>query len=270
MAGLTKPLPDLGAWVRYLAQAEIPVFAATAAALEELRPTDDALMEKIAPARLGAVIEADPLMTIKLMAHVATRRKHMDNALPETVLSLVVLTGIAPFFRQFGAQPTVEDRLQEHPEALSAVQALYLRSERAGRFALAFAVHRADPDAAVIRQSACLQDFAEMLVWCHAPELMLQVRAAQRAHPTLRSSHIQPEVLNVELEKLRQALLQHWHMPDLHTRSVQLASRLARHTEQGWGNPALPDDIQDIAQLLHATPRVALAYVKKVDGSADA
>lgn len=265
MAALTTPLKDLVAWVKHFAQADIPVFSSTAVALEELRPTEDELLEKLAPARLSAVIEADPLMTIKLMAHVVARRKHMDNTLPETVLSLVVLTGIAPFFRQFGPQATVEACLQDHPEALAAVQTLHQRSERAGRFALAFAVHRADPDAAVIRQSACLQDFTEMLMWCHAPTLMLKIRAAQQTDPTLRSAHIQQEVLNVELSKLRQALLQHWHIPDLHTRSVQLASRLARHTEHGWDNPAVPDDIQEIAQLLHATPRVALAYVKKAD-----
>jgi hypothetical protein len=48
-------------------------------------------------------------------------------------------------------------------------------------------------------------------------------------------------------------------------RNVVLAVRLARHTSEGWNNPAIPDDIDEIAQLLNATPRVALAFVRKID-----
>ena len=33
-------------------------------------------------------------------------------------------------------------------------------------------------------------------------------------------------------------------------RTVQLAVRVARHTTHGWDNPALPEDLQAIADLL--------------------
>jgi hypothetical protein len=33
----------------------------------------------------------------------------------------------------------------------------------------------------------------------------------------------------------------------------------------GWDDAALPDDIDAIAKLLNAAPRVALAFAKKVD-----
>jgi len=48
-------------------------------------------------------------------------------------------------------------------------------------------------------------------------------------------------------------------------RNVVLAVRLARHSAHGWDNPALPDDMDDIAQLLNASPRVALAFLHKID-----
>lgn len=267
MAGfLAQPFRDVDAWVRHLAAGDIPVFADTAEALEALRPADEDLSEELSPARVAEVVDADPLLTVKLMAHVGSRkRRRDDSALPETVLSMLVLTGVAPFFRYFGPQQVVETWLVDHPLALQALAGLRRRSERAGRFALAFAVHRADPDAPVIRQAACLQDFPAMMLWCHAPELMLKIRAAQQADPQLRSAQAQRSILNVTLEDLRLALLERWQVPDLHTHSVQLAARLARHTERGWDNPAVPDDIDDIAQLLNATPRVALAYVKKAD-----
>ena len=34
-------------------------------------------------------------------------------------------------------------------------------------------------------------------------------------------------------------------------RTVALAVRLARHTAQGWANPAIPDDVQELAALLN-------------------
>ena len=51
-------------------------------------------------------------------------------------------------------------------------------------------------------------------------------------------------------------------------RNVVLAVRLARHTAQGWDNPAVPDDIDDIAKLLNVSPPVALAYVHRIDDAA--
>ena len=133
-------------------------------------------------------------------------------------------------------------------------------------------------DAGVIHLAAMLHDFAEMLMWCHAPTLELKIRAAQRADPTLRTASIQRSVLNIELDDLRQALMKMCRLPELlvrlsdgrhpdhaNVRNVVLAVRLARHTMHGWDNAALPDDIDDIAALLNASPRVTLAFLHKID-----
>ena len=50
-------------------------------------------------------------------------------------------------------------------------------------------------------------------------------------------------------------------------RIVVLAVRLARHTMHGWDNPALPDDIEDIAKLLNSVPRVTMSFVRKIDST---
>jgi len=273
-AYLTEPLPDLVAWTRYFRESEIPVLHETAVAIEALREKEN----DVSPGELGEVIDADPLMTIKFMAHVAGKRRSGSSTETETVTSSLVLNGILPFFRSFGPQPTIEDRLADQPEALAALQELLMRGRRAGHFALAFAVHRGDTDAAVIHQAAFLHDFADMLMWCHAPTLQLKIREAQLADSTLRSAVIQTAVLNIDMADLRQELLRIWRLPELLVRisdgkhphhpnvlNVTLASRLARHTMRGWDNAAIPDDVEDIARLLNATPRVALSFLKKVD-----
>ena len=172
------------------------------------------------------------------------------------------MLGITPFFRDFGPQPTLEDTLAGNSPALLGLRQVMRRAHRAARFALAFAVHRQDHDAAVIHEAALLHDFAEMLLWAHAPALALDIARLQQATPDLRSADAQRMRLNVELADLQQALLKNWRLPSLlvqitddrashlaQVRNVQLAMRVARHTARGWDNPALPDDVDDIAHL---------------------
>jgi HD-like signal output (HDOD) protein len=217
-------------------------------------------------------------MTIKVMADVAARRRSGDVTETETVTTALVMSGVAPFFRHFGVQPTVQDQLFDQPLALQGLMALLARTQRAAHFAMAFAVHRGDTDAAVIHQAAILHDFAEMLMWCHAPTFQLEIIAMQKANPTLRTAALQRFVYNVDLDDLGQALMKLWHLPALlvricdgkhpehpSVRNVVLAARLARHIAQGWDNPAVPDDVQEIAKLLNAPVRVALAFLHKVD-----
>ncbi len=273
-AYLAAPLADLEAWTRYFRDAEIPVLKKTAQALELLRADED----NVDASQLGGTIEVDPLMSLKLLAHVAGKRRAGTFTETESVTTSLVMTGISPFFRDFGPQPTVEDRLHDQPLALEGLRALLRRADRAAQFAMGFAIHRADEDVGVIRLAAFLHDFAEMLMWCHAPTLQQRIMEAQRADPSLRTATVQRSVLNIETDDLRQTLMKLWHLPELLVRisddrhadqpivrNVVLAVRLARHTMQGWDNPAVPDDIEDIAKLLNAAPRVALAYVHKID-----
>ena len=273
-AYLAAPLADIGAWTRYFRDAAIPVLAKTAQALELLRADEDNVDANL----LGATIEVDPLMSLKLLAYVAGKRHADTSTETESVTASLVMTGISPFFREFGRQPTVEDRLHDQPQALEGLRTVLRRAERAAQFATGFAVHRADEDVGVIRLAAFLHDFAEMLMWCHAPTLQLRIMNAQRADPTLRTAAVQRSVLNIETDDLRQTLMKLWHLPELLVRisddrhadqaivrNVVLAVRLARHTMQGWDNPAIPDDVEDIAKLLNAAPRVALAYLHKID-----
>ncbi len=270
---LTQPQRDLAAWTAHFRDAEIPVLAQTADALEALRANED----KVDANGIGETIASDPLMTLKVLAYASAHRSERVVTDVETVTSALVLMGISPFFAAFGPQPTVEDRLAGEPEALQGLTDTLRRAHRGANFALGFAVHRMDHDAAVIHAAALLHDFAEMLLWCHAPVLALRIRAAQRADPTLRSSAAQRALLNIELADLQQALMKAWRLPELlirisddrhadnpSVRSVALALRLARHTAHGWDNPAIPDDVADIAQLLNLSQEATLQLVREI------
>lgn len=281
---LTRPLSDLTAWTASFRDAVIPVQRATAEELALLAEAEERRGDVDAH-RLADPVERDPLMALKLLATVAQARRardpHEQRASPETVTGALVMMGIGPFFRAFGSLPTVEELLADQPEALAGLQRVIRRAHRAANFVLGFAVHRMDDDAAVLQLAALLHDFAEMLLWCHAPTLALEIERRQQADPALRSATVQRELLHIELPALQQALMRAWALPELlvritddskaehpQVRSVLLAIRLARHTQDsagGWDNAAVPDDVADVARLLNLSPGAAHQLLLDID-----
>lgn len=277
---LNRAERDVAAWARRFDPLALPVLAETARLLEEWRANEDAVDAHL----LSQAIVRDPLMTLKLFAQVArvTRRRSWDDARgdAETVTAALVMLGIGPFFRHFGPQPVAEDWLRQTPGAYDGFMAVLNRSHRAAAFALAFAVHRLDHDAAVLHEAALLHDFAELLLWLHAPALAMAVAQRLRAQPGLRSAQAQRDCLNIELPELQHALMEAWRLPSLlvritddrqvadpQVRNVLLAIRVARHSAQGWADPALPDDVRDIGALLQLGDEPVRRLLHEIDAS---
>jgi len=274
---ITRAPGDVAGWAALFDAASLPVLDDTARAVAALRDNEDAVDARL----LAETVAADPLLTLKLMAHVARLRRHRDadsRGDPETVTAALVLLGIGPFFRAFADPPTVEQHLGGRPAALAGFREVLRRSHRAANFALGFAVHRMDHDAPVIHEAALLHDFAEMLLWLRAPDLAETIAARQSADPSLRSACVQREVLNIELPDLQHALMLAWRLPPLlvrisddrhadsdQVRNVLLAIRVARHSARGWDNAALPDDVADVAALLHLGDGPALRLLRELD-----
>jgi HD-like signal output (HDOD) protein len=277
-AFLTRAPRDLAAWVALFNPTELPILAASAQELEELRKNEDAVDAHW----LAEIIGADPMFTLKVLSHVARLRRGRDGSEAETITEALVMLGISPFFKTFGPQATVESLLDSSPVGMDGFGRVLRRSRRAARFAMGFAVHRMDYDAPVIHEAALLHDFAELLLWVRAPDLAEAMRQRQIGDPALRSTAIQRELLHIELDDLEHALMQAWHLPSLlvritdehstnvtpQMRNVQLAIRLARHSAQGWDNAALPDDFRDIGQLLNLSTDAAQRLVREIDAEA--
>lgn len=265
---------DVAGWVRVFTSVEIPVLSSTAAAVEELRAMQDVIDART----VAEEVAGDPLMSLKVMAFAAQLLRHRRNNDAETVREALVLIGIHPFFSSFGPQSSIETYLADQPDALEGLKAVLTRAERAGHFAAHMALHRQDHDAEVIYLATLLHDFAEMLLWLSAPELAREMRLRQQEDRTLRSATVQRLCLHVTLAEIQHALMHTWHLPDLlvritddrhamsaQVRNVLLAVRLARHTSEGWDNPAVPDDVNDIAHLLTLSPATALDWLQSLE-----
>jgi HD-like signal output (HDOD) protein len=272
---IEQPPRDLAGWAALFRPQALPVLAISAATLDELRDHEDTVDAHM----LSETVAADPLLTLRLLAHVGHLLRNREGTEVETVTAALVMMGIPPFFRHFGSFDVAEEQLADLPEALEGFMAVLRRSHRAARFALGFAVHRMDHDAPLIHEAALLHGFAELLLWLHAPNLALRIAAAQAADPTLRSAAVQKEVLGIELVELQQLLMQQWRLPGLlvqltndhatrrtpQLRNVLLAIRVARHSSQGWDNAALPDDVRDIADLLQLSADATMRLLREID-----
>ncbi len=272
---LQRPLHNLRAWSDHFRKQDFPILASSAEALEDLRANEDDVDAHL----IGETFDNDPLMTLKVLVAAAKVNRERRSNDAETITSAVVMMGITPFFKAFGPQPTIEDWLAGDAEALEGIDALLGRAERASRFALGFAAHRMDPDAQMIHGAALLHDFAELLLWCHAPKLAQEIRTRQHMDSTLRSAAAQRAVLGIELMELEKDLMRAWHLPrllmqlvderenrDLQERCVLLATRTARHSMLGWDNAGIPDDLNEIGKLLNLGPEPTLRLLHDLAG----
>ena len=269
----TAPL-RLRGWVRAIDEADIPILERSALAIASLQADED----NVSARDIAELAQEGPLRSLRILAHATRRRSSHMSSEAETVTACLLMMGTTAFFRACAQAPTVESRLADMPVAMEGLRRVIDRSHRAARLAIGFAMHRQDTDAEVIHEAALLHDFAELLLWCHAPQLALDIRSRQRADPTLRSAQVQREVLHIELADLEQALMRAWHLPELlreltdpnqgarpRVRNVMLATALARHSQHGWNNAALPDDFEALGQLLNLTPLAVRSLVRDID-----
>lgn len=260
-------------WVGYLDQMQIPVLRRTAAELADMREDED----NVSGRNLTGVILHDPFMTLKVLRYLQHHRSRNQVMDITTIAHAVMMLGISPFFRHFSDQPILEDQLKDHPEAIEGVMCVVSRAFHGARYAQDWSVLRHDIESEEVEVAALLHDLAEMLVWCYAPEPMLEIRRRMKQDPQLRSSAVQQEVLGFRLIDLQMKLSATWHLPKLlqtlmddnhatmpRAQRAIHAAALARHSAYGWDDAALPDDIAAIQKLLGISDQEVHERIQRV------
>jgi HD-like signal output (HDOD) protein len=270
---ISHPLKSLEAWVEYFDQADIPVLARTESELVAFKQNEDNLNGR----EMADAILHDPLMTLKVLRYLHFHHSKRQAMEITTIARALMMLGTTPFFRHFAHLPTVETTLQAYPDALSRLMRNMSLARHAALYAQDWAVLRSDIEVDEVTLAALLRNLAEILLCCFAPQLMLEIRAAMRADPQLRSAEAQKRVLGFPGLELQMALAQRWHLPKLlqqlmdeanaenpRTKNVQLAARLARHSANGWYDAGLPDDYREIAQLLKLSEEETWQRIQRI------
>lgn len=260
----------LAGWIAQFSQAEIPVLKHSARELERLH-SDEALLNA---RTVAGVVTDDPLMTVKLLRHMQQHKRANQKYELVDVKQTLLMMGLETFFRDLPAKPVAEDMLRNHMDALVHLLRTVRRAQRSAHYAFDWALRLHDLHAEEVQVSALLTHSAEMLMWCFNPEPMLEIRRRQQANPALRSADAQKQVLGFTGVELQRQLAVEWQLPELllnlfdpaeaqstRVRNVMLAVNLARHSAQGWDNPALPDDYVAIGSLLRLEPERVRALV---------
>lgn len=258
---ITAPLKDLDAWVAYFQAADIPVLKHTVTELNKLRDQADSVNART----VAAIIMSDPLMALRLLAFVESRRSKRQVTDITTIERVLLMIGMVPFFKEFEEIPYIEDQLAGDPKALLSLLKIIQRNRKAAHWAREWALMRKDLEVEETVLAALLHDASELLVWAFAPTLAQKVKAIQTADKHVRSKSAQMEVLGITYHDLQIDLTQALHLPELLTSlmnhtdgetsqrelNVRLAADLARHSANGWDDAALPDDYTAICELLH-------------------
>lgn len=246
-------------WISVLTHADLPVLKHTARDLSALRADD----KRLNTHSIAEIIARDPMMTAKLLRYLQQHKSKAQTAEVVQVEQALLMLGIEPFFNNITLQPLAEEMLKSHVVALPPMLRVVHRSHRASEYAMEWAVQLRDLHYEEVRVAALLHDIAEIMMWCFAPALMLDIRDIQQKDKALRSRSVQEQVLGFALIDLQKELVLQWGLPELlltlmndssakqpRVRNVELAVNLARHSANGWDDTALPDDYKNIGELL--------------------
>ena len=260
-------------WVTVLAHADLPVLKQAARDLNALRDDE----KKLTAHSIAQIIARDPIMTVKLLRYLQYHKHKSQTAEVVQVEQALLMLGIEAVLNKVPAEPLVEDVLKSHIAALPPLLRVVHRSLRASEYAKDWAVQLRDLHYEEVRIAALLHDIAEILMWCFAPEPMLEIHGIQQKDKTLRSRDVQQQVLGFMLFDLQRELAAQWGLPQLlltlmndacsnqpRVRNVVLAANLARHSANGWDDAALPDDFKEIGELLRK-PEEEVMIMLEVD-----
>lgn len=268
---IEHPLQDIETWVTLFSESSLPILRHTRRQLDEM----ETQMENLSARELSQIVLQDPILCVRVLAYIQPQRgRHLQHDIT-TIGSAIMMSGIEPFFKRFHNLPTIENALKDSPpQACLGVMQVIRRVQRAGEYAYDWAVWRHDINAEEVRLAALLHDLSELLLWCFAPKLALQIKQLLADNKGLRSTVAQRHVLGFELQELQLALCRVWHLPELlsklmddehahspRCKNVTLAVRLSRHSAQGWADSALPDDYREIGELLHISPDAVMLRV---------
>ena len=262
-------------WVSLLTGADLPVLKHTARDLTALRADD----KRLNAHTIAQIIASDPMMTVKLLRYLQQHKRKAQTAEVIQVKQALLMLGVEPFFNNIPPQPLAEEMLKSHAVALPPMLRVVHRSYRASEYAREWAVQLHDLHYEEVRVAALLHDIAEILMWCFAPTMMLEIHDMQQKDKMLHSRSAQEQVLGFALVDLQKELTLQWGLPELllvlmndssakqpRVRNVELAVNLARHSANGWDDAALPDDYKDIGELLRIPAAQVMAMMEAEAG----
>ncbi len=240
-------------WAAYLEHKELPIKAASKAALARLEEEGE---ENRSGHEYAALLLDDPLLALRLLRD-ANRRlpRHMARDIT-TPLGILLALGTSQFKREVRDAPETTENNQ-------GFIAAELRATLGARIAFAWGSLHYDLDQGELALAALLAETGEIELWAFAPELPQKALDEMRAGRASRSDQAQRQALGFTFRDLSLELIERGGLPPLikqlirgdeglRARLARLAVDTGRHLSYGRKDPALPHDLMTAAKLTHA------------------
>ena len=129
------------------------------------------------------------------------------------VEAAIITMGTTTFYRNLFPDFLVEDRLKSNIPALTNLLKLIKRAHLAAYYAADWAALHKDLHSEETWIATLLHDFAEMLMWCFAPEKMNTIFDMLKKDKSLRGKDAQAQVLGFHLSDLQKELINGYAIP---------------------------------------------------------
>ena len=173
----------VAAWIDFLSNKPIPVLKLTARELQLLKEDEN----KLTVRNITPIVLRDPFMVFCVLSYAKQHpSKHQQQDLIQ-VEQAILMMGTNAFYQNLPTNLLIEDQLKDKLPALGQLLKIVKRTHRATYFATDWAAYHKDLRSDEVHIGTLLHDLAEMLLWCFAPNKMLNIAHLQQADKTLRS-----------------------------------------------------------------------------------
>jgi len=240
-------------WAAYLEHKELPIKAASKAALTQLEEGGE---EHLTGHEYAALLLDDPLLALRLLRDANRRLPRRLARDITTPLGIFLSLGTAQFKRQIRDAP-------EAAEGNQGFTAIEQRASLGARIAFAWGSLHHDLDQGELALAALLADAGEIELWAFVPELAQEALDELHAGRASRSDQAQRQACGFVFRDLSLELIERGGLPPLikqlirgdeglRAQLARLAVDAGRHLSYGPGDPALPHDLIAAAKLTHA------------------
>ncbi len=240
-------------WAAYLEHKELPIKAASKAALTQLEEGGE---EHLSGHEYAALLLDDPLLALRLLRDANRRLPRRLARDITTPLGIFLSLGTAQFKRQIRDAP-------EATEGNQGFTAIEQRASLGARIAFAWGSLHHDLDQGELALAALLADAGEIELWAFVPELAQEALDELHSGRASRSDQAQRQACGFVFRDLSLELIERGGLPPLikqlirgdeglRAQLARLAVDAGRHLSYGPGDPALPHDLIAAAKLTHA------------------
>lgn len=240
-------------WAAYLEYKELPIKAASKAALTQLEEGGE---ERLSGHEYAALLLDDPLLALRQLREANRRLPRRLAHDITTPLGILLALGTEQFKRQIRDAP-------EAAEGNQGFMACERRASLGARIAFAWGSLHHDLDQGELALAALLADAGEIELWAFVPELPQKAFDELHSGRASRSDQAQRQACGFTFRDLSLELIERGGLPQLikqlirgdeglRARLARLAVDAGRHLSYGPTDAALPHDLLAASQLTHA------------------